>query len=202
MNIKYYFELDRDGNPLEGSNIKTARPPMSTFKRWKEIIPLAIKCCDPETDLEQSEGRAVRYWVKLDMNNLPISGSLMKHKIKPSQWAWQEVIGAYCCGTIYNPTIDDMNLTTSASPYILDLLDTGNAADLQGGTVTFYGISVGDEIDSEEGNMTLTIDSLTGNISISQVDDGTDNTDTFTLTITDGRGHHTTFTFTVAYTAP
>jgi hypothetical protein len=200
-NMKYFFEVNRNGDPIEGSNIRTNRPPRSNYKRWKEITPKAQLCCttgDP-VELEVSEGRKVRYWVRLDEKLFPISGTLTKHRVKPVG-EWQEVVGIYCCGLILNPTIDEpLNLPLSADPQQVNILTEGNAADPQGATVRLLH-NVGDIIESTEGDMTLEIDDTDGTITITQVTPLTGGTNEFTLTMSDGKGHTTTFTFTATFT--
>lgn len=94
--FNYYFKVDMQGNPIPGSNIKSSKRPRKP--RFKQFTPQAALCCDPELEPEEAVGHRVKYYVRLDENLLPISGTLRKWNRKPrSGGLWQEVTGIWCC---------------------------------------------------------------------------------------------------------
>lgn len=98
-NIKYYFQVDYNGNPIPGSNRSFSKPPKGlSTRRWKEFTTQALNCCDPdENPIEVSTGKRYKYYVRLTENLLPINGTLRKAKFQPMQYLTQEVVGIYCC---------------------------------------------------------------------------------------------------------
>lgn len=193
--IKYYFEVNKDGDPIQGSNIKAVRPPRGLgAKRYKEYTPLGVACCDEVLDLEKSENRKWRYYVRLNDDNLPVSGSLRKAKNQPPTFHWQEVVGIYCCSVA--PTIDNLSITSSSDPITGNVITDGNAVDPQASTITVFTIGT-----YEQDGMTLEIEA-NGDYTITQDNNDENSSTVFNLQITDGKGNKTSFTLTVDYTAP
>lgn len=100
--LRYFYQVDLYGNPIQGSNVAVKRKPLTGGKgqRWVEYKPLAqaYPCCEDGDVPFASTGRKWRYYVRIsESTNLPISGSLEKHKFPPKSYRWQEVDGTYCC---------------------------------------------------------------------------------------------------------
>jgi hypothetical protein len=100
--MKYYFEIDSNNNPVEGSNRHGNLPKARTFRRYKEIIPL---CCQTTPEVISNNGKG-HYLIRLDENNNPVDGTLRRYRIKPTNGHFQfmEVTGMSCCTPVVAPS--------------------------------------------------------------------------------------------------
>lgn len=95
---KYFYKVDTKGNPIPGSNFKAVVKPRNSYVR--ELIPASRVCCD-DLEPEISVGKSTRYFVRLNEQKNPITGSLRKFKSKPLNWSsFQEVVAPDCCPII------------------------------------------------------------------------------------------------------
>jgi hypothetical protein len=86
----YYFELDKNGDPLEYSNSRGIMPRSLPNRRFKQYVPTC--CIDP--NISSSRG----HWIiQLDGKGRPISGTLHKVKVIPRGLKFMEVEGINCC---------------------------------------------------------------------------------------------------------
>jgi hypothetical protein len=102
MALRYFYQTDLNGNPIQGSNVAIKRKPIVGGKgqRWVEFTPIAMDapCCVSGGTPFASTGRKWRYYVRIaETTNLPISGTLEKRRFPPTSYRWQEVDGNYCC---------------------------------------------------------------------------------------------------------
>ena len=101
--LRYYYQVDLNGNPIPSTNCAKVKKPKSFGKGqvWIEFTPIAMSqpCCPSPAPIPfVSTGRKWRYYIRIsDSTNLPISGTLEKRKFPPPTYRWQEVDGTYCC---------------------------------------------------------------------------------------------------------
>lgn len=115
LKLKYYYRVDSNGLPVPGSNVALTKIPRGTH--YIEFTPAAMAqpCCPSGPVLPTTTGKAWRYYVRLDDNNLPISKTLIKAKNAPGEYHFQEVVGtAYLCC----PIVITESYSTSASPFV------------------------------------------------------------------------------------
>jgi hypothetical protein len=210
--FRYFFEIDRNGNPLEGSNIRTQRPPRSASKRWKEIYTTAQACCDTDLGLdptlEKSVGRSRRYYVRLDENQFPVSGSLVRRTHAPSAFSWQEVVGSYCCPI----TIGDLASATSDITDGLSYNFINEVAVVSEKTNCVKVKSIDGQpwefgADYVVGDLTITAQSAFSELNpygvVFSFDDSADVSETVDVVFTDCGGRNpVTVTFTLTFEAP
>lgn len=116
MPLRYFYQVDLNGQPIPGSNTALVKKPTSrgAGQRWVEYTPLAEVCCNDAHITVTSIGAKQRFYVRVsEATKLPISGTLEKRTHKPPTYLWQEVIARRECAT---PRI---NVTVQA-----DLLST------------------------------------------------------------------------------
>lgn len=135
MALRYFYQLDLNGKPVNGSNTALVKKPTITgAKRWVEFIPAAQSqpCCPNDNVKIVSIGKKWRYYVRIsEATSIPINGTLMKHEQKPPTYFWQEVIGRYQCASAaqFNATFS----TKGGTNMSLNIID---AMGLQVGTYT------------------------------------------------------------------
>jgi len=96
MSYRYFYRVDSKGDPIPGSNIKSTKKLNS---HYREIIPMKVLCCTGD-EIPTAYGKSIRYFVRLNEDRTPITGSLRKFRSKPNWGDFQEVIGDYCCTPI------------------------------------------------------------------------------------------------------
>ena len=110
--FNYYFRVDMEGNPIPGSNFKSSKKPRKP--RIKQFTPQRALCCDEELEPDEGFGVTTRYFVRLDEDLLPISGTLRKWNRRPRHGGlWQEVTGIVCCpiiGINLNPVASSVDV--------------------------------------------------------------------------------------------
>ena len=99
--LKYYYQVDQTGNPIQGSNLALTRAPLQYGKgaRWILFYPISqsFPCCESGPDVA-STNHKWRYYIRISpLTNLPIPGSLLKAHFPP-QGKFQEILPTYCCG--------------------------------------------------------------------------------------------------------
>ena len=106
--LYYYYKIDKNGNPLMGTNFKSSK-----LLKQKNLIrynPSNLLCCVPTTpepnngDMNKQTDNAVYYFVRLDENNKPVNMSLFKSTHPHWFGLYQQVYKFTCCGdlTAYN----------------------------------------------------------------------------------------------------
>lgn len=102
MALRYFYQVDLNGQPIPGSNTALRKKPTSrgAGQRWVEYIPLVEVCCDDAHITVSSIGVKQRFYVRVSQTTkLPISGTLEKRFHKPPTYTWQEVIARHECAT-------------------------------------------------------------------------------------------------------
>lgn len=92
--FKYYYRVNSKGEPIIGSNIKATKRPNGS--KFREIIPQSFYCCNPEVVPPSSTGKRTKFFVRLNEEKNPITGSLRKYRALPNWGSFQEVV-PYCC---------------------------------------------------------------------------------------------------------
>jgi hypothetical protein len=92
-NNVYYYKVNNKGLPIVNSNRKSNKIPKS--RNVITFTPQYKFCCDENSEQPNYVKTRLRYFIKLDSLNKPISGSLIQRKVKPNG-NWQE-IGLICC---------------------------------------------------------------------------------------------------------
>lgn len=201
--LRYFYQVDLNGDPIQGSNTRLKRRPLVNGKgrRWVEYIPKneAYPCC-PSGDLViTSLHTPWRYFVRLrnasviGENPEPISGTLEKHKFKPTSYGWQEIVGVHQCAILpqFNATYAySKNSAATQSIHLLDLL--GPVPGI-GDTLVETGAAIA--TDNARFNLNASVPGTVGITPVSAVS----MTDTVTLHYTNGT---CTFAFqlTIIYT--
>lgn len=179
--FKYYYQINRLGDPVTGSNIKTRRPPRSVgMIQWRQYAPEYLACCSTPTAMEFSQGQKMRYYVRLDNDKAPVSGSMIKGFFAPKTEDWQEVVGNHGCTDLY------YTISKSADGTINIVLPLG---------VTL----VDDDYTSDNGDFVLTVDD--GAMSSAQDNPNMDSTDTVDIDAEDSCSNAVTVHLTINYTA-
>lgn len=103
--MKYYYRVTTLGVPIPGSNFKSNKKPQGNY--FRELIPKYKYCCN--TDLEQpsSAGDRNKYYVRLNEENAPISGTLRRMSGRVSKEMYQEVFKDNCCPIISITIVPD-----------------------------------------------------------------------------------------------
>ncbi len=200
MKIRYYFEIDRSGRPIEGSNIKTNRPPKAS-NRWKEYTPQDVLCCTTDDDLLPLDPKGqARYWIQLDGLNKPISGSLRRKYTRPTHphFIYQEVFPVDCC--VCGLTAEDFTEAwTNTNPHTLsvaDIITDSSAVSSSSGTILIANIG---PLVSDNGLFTVVVTPVGTALVITVVSPSGSHSDTIPVTLTDGTCY-TTVIITLAFT--
>lgn len=75
MKLKYYYKINREGNPIAGSNISRFSKPV--VGKWKEIKNV---CCEEEFTNCSCD---FKYYVKIDFQGNPVNYTLIKRSKRP-----------------------------------------------------------------------------------------------------------------------
>lgn len=75
MKLKYYYKINKQGNPILGSNISRMSKPV--VGKWQEI---KNACCEKEF---KNCSCTFKYYVKIDSQGNPINYSLIKRTKRP-----------------------------------------------------------------------------------------------------------------------
>lgn len=101
----FYYRINSKGEPLVGSNNKVNKT--IPKGRIMYFTPQYLICCGEEIT-EEATNKKIKYFVKLDSQNIPISGSLIKRRIKPVG-RWQEVFKQCCTRSLLDfSTLNDL----------------------------------------------------------------------------------------------
>lgn len=200
-NLRYYYQVNSNGTPVNGSNLALKRKPISYGggQRYVEYLSTgsAYPCCPTGGLVVTSVGRKHRYYVKLRVpatindKPIPISGSLQKFMWPPKGGLWQEVIPHVTCATTVK--FNAQYAWTGTSPKTINILTLLGVNINSGATLVESGAYT-----SIEGHMTL-VASTNGQLVITKTVTGTSHTDTINLHYV-SNGCTTMFRLTMAFT--
>lgn len=169
MALRYYYQVDLNGQPIPGTNAALVKRPLVNGKgqKWVEYIPYPKlqPCCEDGMIKVTSLNRKFRFYVRLSgSTNLPISGTLQKRFHKAPTYNWQEVISKQQCATV--PLFQAFYRTDGTTPFSINILDL--LAPIVGSTAIMVDTGI---MDTEDGHYSLDI-SADGGIDVIDNDAG------------------------------